>query len=247
MTAILYATLVAASALAANITTTVWLPGGADANQTFLGSVVEQSGDQTIMSMAFAETPISPGYYARAPGTVTLEGETYVAYSVTGTDSGDTDASPVTVGFECRRESAGENTVPTCTASTTGLEGAISRFCSGLSEQLESVPGYCTNSSSIQTAETQTFNADTDSIYYLTYPLIITAGSEKLGASAVATPSSSSASVTGGSGSGTPAAPSRSVSGASGVVEQTTGGAAPMKTMVPALAGVGAAAAAFFL
>jgi len=84
------------------------------------------------------------------------------------------------------------------------------------------------------------------------FPLVITGATEKLIAAAIATPNANRASVTGpaggsgsGLGSGTGAAPSQTISGASNPAQQSTAAAAPMKTMGPALAGLGAAAAIF--
>ncbi|KAF2828125.1 hypothetical protein CC86DRAFT_288909 [Ophiobolus disseminans] len=163
-----YATLFAACAAAANITTSIWLPGAANANETFLASVVEQSGDQTILALAFASTPSAPDYFTSAPDRATVGGNTFVAYNVTASDSDGPNAASITIGMHCTRASGGVEAVPTCTLSTLGVGRLISDLCAGLTLQ------YSTNN----------------------YPLIITAGTEKLGASAAATPSPSSATPT---------------------------------------------------
>ncbi|OAL56381.1 hypothetical protein IQ07DRAFT_526326 [Pyrenochaeta sp. DS3sAY3a] len=208
MSSILATTLFATFA-AAQITTSIWLPGAAEANQTFVGSVIAQSGDQTTLSLAFADGPAeSSEYYRSAPPTVTLEGTTFVAYQATAEDPLNDSDNTVTVSLECSRSDT--NAAPTCVVSTAGVEAVISELYSQ---------------------------------YYLNnFQLIITAGEEKLSAVAAATPTASGASVTG-SGS----AVSGSGSAASGVPQQSTNAAGPMMTMAPALAGLGAAAAAYFL
>jgi hypothetical protein len=250
MSSVLIAALLTICASAADVTTSIWLPGAANANQTFLGSVIEQSGDQTILALAFAQTPSTPDYFTSAPGTATVGGTTYVAYNVSGVDTEGANAATITIELECRRPSGGASAVPTCTLSTLGAGRLVSDLCAGLT--VASLPEYCTNSDAVNVEQTETFSGESQFLIN-NYPLIITAGTEKLGALAAATPRASSASVTAaaaasGSGSGTAAsaAPSRTVSGASGSVQQATGAAAPMKTMAPAL-GLGAAAAAFFL
>ncbi|KAH7066735.1 hypothetical protein BKA63DRAFT_424948 [Paraphoma chrysanthemicola] len=226
MSLILVAALLAAS-VSADVTTSIWLPGAANANQTFLGSVVGQNGDQTVLSLAFAQTPSTPDYFSSAPGLATVGGTTYVAYNVSGVDSASSDAATITIELQCRRPSGGASAVPTCTLSTVGAAGVISDLCDGLT----------------------TFSGESQ-FFINNYPLIITAGTEKLSATAAGTPRASSATATGavaasGPSAGTASGASPVVSGASGSAQQATG-AAPMKTMAPVL-GLGAAAAAFFL
>jgi hypothetical protein len=242
-----YAALFAGCAAAANVTTSIWLPGAANANETFLGSVVEQSGEQTIVALAFASTPSAPDYFTQAPSRATIGGTTFVAYNVTASDTDGPNAASITIGLQCRRPNGEIEAVPTCTLSTLGAGGLVNDLCGGLT--VASLPEYCTASSAVNYEQTQTFSGESQ--YFINnYPLIITAGTEKIGASVAATPKASSANITGlavGSGSGTAAVPSQTVSGASGSPLQATGAAAPMKTITPALAGMGAAAAAFFL
>lgn len=231
---------------AANITTSIWLPGSAKANETFLGSVIEQNGDQTVLALAYARTPSSPDYFTSAPNRAIVGGTTFVAYNATASDSLATNAVPVTIALQCRRSSGSIEAVPTCTLSTIGAGQLVSSLCAGLT--VTSLPAYCTASSAVNYQVTQTFSGESQ--YYINnYPLIITAGTEKLGAAAAATPNAGSVSVTGSavrSGSRTVAAPSQTSFGASGSVLQATGAAIPIRTMAPALAGMGAAAAAFF-
>ncbi|KAH7406817.1 hypothetical protein DE146DRAFT_689788 [Phaeosphaeria sp. MPI-PUGE-AT-0046c] len=219
MPSFFHAAILATVASAADITTSIWLPGAANANQSFVGSVVEQNGDQTVLSLAFANAVSTPDYFRSAPDSVTVGGTTYVAYKVSGTDSAGPNAAAVTIELECRRPSGGPSAVPTCTLSTLGANSVLGGVCSGFGE----------------------------SQYFINnYPLVITAGTEKLGASAAATPSAGSASVTG-AGSSAAAAPSQSGPSASVSPQQATGAAPPMRTMAPALVGLGAAAGAFFL
>lgn len=252
MSSILATTLFATFA-AAQITTSIWLPGAAEANQTFVGSVIAQSGDQTTLSLAFADGPAeSSEYYRSAPPTVTLEGTTYVAYQATAEDPLNDSDNTVTVSLECSRSDT--NAAPTCVVSTAGVEAVISELCAGLSTQSHATPvegeQYCTNSEALTFEQTLTLSGDSQ--YYLNnFQLIITAGEEKLSAVAAATPTGSGASVTG---SGSPASGSSAQTGAaptgsaaSGVPQQSTNAAGPMMTMAPALAGLGAAAAAYFL
>jgi hypothetical protein len=250
MSMILYSALFVATASAADITTSIWLPGAANANQTFLGSVIEQSGDQTVLSLAFANAPSTPDYFRSAPQQVTIGGTTFVAYNASATDEGASSAAVVTIELECRRSTGGISAVPTCTLSTLGAGGMVSDLCAGLT--VASLPAYCTASSAMNVEQTQTFSGESQ--YYINnYPLFITAGTEKLGASAAAAPSSDSVSVTGaGSGAapgtvGISAVPSSTVSGSFGSTPQATGAAVPLKTVTPALVGLGAAVGAFFL
>jgi hypothetical protein len=226
----LYAALFATAASAANITTSIWLPGAANANQTFVGSVIEQNGDQTVLALTFANSVSMPDYFRSAPDQVTVGGTTFVAYKVSATDAG-SNATTATIELQCNRASGGISAVPTCTMSTLGAANVLGDVCAGLT--VASLPEYCTQSSAVNVEQIQTFSGESQ--YFVNnYPLIITAGTEKLGASAAATPTTGSAAIT--------------VAGAgSGSASQATGAALPMKTMAPALAGLGAAIGAFFL
>jgi hypothetical protein len=141
--------------------------------------------------------------------------------------------------------------------TTSGLDDALSSL-SSLCAGPQSNADYCTDAMDIATEMTTILPEG----YFGAFPLIVTAGEDLLpSASAAATPSASSATPTGsifsrvssttsasgsesGSASGTSAIKSSAASAAS-VVEQSTAGA-PMMTMAPAVAALGAAAA-FFL
>lgn len=245
MPSLLHAAILASVASAA-VTTSIWLPGAANANQSFVGSVVEQNGDQTVLSLAFANAITTPDYFTSAPAQVTVGGTTYVAYNVSATDSGGSSAAAVTIELECRRPSGGISAVPTCTLSTLGANSVLGNVCSGLLS-VSPLPDYCTASTAVNVEQTQTFSGESQ--YYINnYPLIITAGTEKLGAATAATPSAGGASVTGASaGTSGGGAPSQGGSGASVAPAQATGAAPTMRTMAPALVGLGAAAVVFFL
>jgi hypothetical protein len=95
---------------------------------------------------------------------------------------------------------------------------------------------WCSESSASLSSFTSTYEVSSDINGGInTYQLVITAGQEKLAATAGASPSTNAAKPTG----------TGDVAGASSGT--SVGVAAPVKTGVPALAGVGALAAAFFL
>jgi hypothetical protein len=110
-----------------------------------------------------------------------------------------------------------------------------------VASQSENAP-WCSESSASLSSVTSTYEVSSDDNGGMaTYQLVITAGQEKLAATAGATPSTNAAKPTGtGTSTGT-----GDIAGAS--TGTSAGLAAPMKTGVPALAGVGALAAAFFL
>jgi hypothetical protein len=143
--------------------------------------------------------------------------------------------------------------------TTSGLDDALSSL-SSLCAGPQSNADYCTDAMDISTEMTTTLPEG----YFGAFPLIVTAGEDLLpSASAAATPSASSATPTGsivsrvsstasgsesGLASGTSAIKSSvasAKSSAASVAEQSTAGA-PMMTMAPAVAALGAAAA-FFL
>lgn len=220
MSLLLTATLFVSLATA-QLTTSIWLPGAANANQSFVASVVSLQGDRTTLSVAFDGEALETEYYGTGPGLVTMGATTYVAYAVTA--SGSSEDNALTAYLECSR--ADGKAVPTCAMTTRG--GGPKESTASLSDDDFDFP------------ET-TMTMSGDSQYMMnTYELVITAGTEKLKASAAATPTSGSGSSTAG-GSTT----ARSTAGSSGVA-QATGAAAPMLAMAPALAGLGAAAAFF--
>ena len=220
------ATTVFASVATAQLTTSIWMPGAANANQSFVGSVIAQQDDRTTLSLAFDEDAIETEYYGSGPDLVTVGGTTYVAYEATATDEDFT----VTVNLACNRENG--SAVPTCTV-TTKAEGAAATSVSDFPQGTTTMSG--------------------DEQYFLNnFKLVITAGTEKLSASAAATPTGSGAPSTSGAssaassrtGAQSTVASAASSTGSSGVA-QATGAAAALHTMAPVLAGLGAAAAFF--
>ncbi|KAF3031797.1 Mucin-21 [Didymella heteroderae] len=243
MSLLLKSTLLA-SVAAAQLTTSIWMPGAANGDQSFVGSVVAVQDDRTTISMAFDGEGIETEYYGQGPKTVTVGGTTYVGYEVAATAIVEDVTATATVDLACSR--ADGRAVPTC-AITTKIDGGPSDVVSGLED-------------------TTTTTMTGDEQYYLNnFQLVITAGEEKLGASAAATPSASEATPTGSSAqsSGTFAASGASTSSgasassdasaaasaasnaASSGPAQATGAAAPMRSLAPVLVGMGAAAAFF--
>lgn len=180
-----------ASIATADLTTSVWLPGAANANQTLKGSVVEQNGDMTVLSLAFASTPTTPDLYTSAPARVTVAGTTRVVYAASASDAAASGSTPsVTVQVDCVRPTGDISAVPTCTVSTQGANQALSAVCAGLT--VSPVPDYCTNADAQTFEQTLTFSGDSQ-FYLNNYQLIITAGEEKLGSAAAATPTANGA------------------------------------------------------
>jgi hypothetical protein len=246
MSLLLTSTLLA-SVAAAQLTTSIWMPGAANGDQSFVGSVIAVQGDRTTISMAFDGEGIETEYYGQGPSTVTLGGTTYVAYEVSATAIVEDVSATATIDLACSR--ADNSAVPTCEINTK-VSGGVPDETSGLSD-----------------ATTTTMSGDMQ--YYLNnFPLVITAGEDKLGASAAATPSASEATPTGTTGSsaqsssasvasgasassgvpvasGASAAASAASKAASSAVAQATGAAAPMRSLAPVLVGMGAVAAFF--
>lgn len=222
------------------------MPGAANGDQSFVGSVIAVQGDRTTISMAFDGEGIETEYYGQGPKTVTVGGTTYVAYEVSATAIVEDVSATATIDLACSR--ADDSAVPTCEINTK-ISGGPPDETSGLSDA---------------TATTTTMSGDMQ--YYLNnFPLVITAGEEKLGASAAATPSASEATPTGTTGSsarlsgtsgasalsgaptasGASAAASAASSAASSAVAQATGAAASMRSFAPVMVGMGAVAAFF--
>lgn len=232
------------------------------ADIAFEGSVIKQDGDRTTIAIQPAGPSASdmvslPGL----PSTITVGAATYVAYQALVSDILEGDDTTVTVSLACER--ANTKAVPTCTVSTAGIAELASRICTAVVKtDGPYAPGgsqdFCAAFDGNE-GPVQTSILSGDAAHFLNeFPLTITSGTEKL--SAAATTSASGASVTG-SGSAAPASGSVSGSGiaastgsqaasaasASASASKATGAAASIHTMVPALAGMGAAVAAFFL
>ncbi|KAI8932778.1 hypothetical protein NX059_010268 [Plenodomus lindquistii] len=263
-----FATTLFASSVAAQLTTSIWLPGAAFADVAFLGSVISQSGDKTVLSLDFAGSSASQNeYYSEVPPTVTIGGATFAAYTATAVDLFGEDDTTVTISLGCER--ANVRAVPTCTMSTAGFSQIYSQLCAAIPTDAPASSAdsdaFCTEYSDATTVETLTLSGDSQ--YYINnFALTITAGTDKLSAAASATANGASSTASGstaaGSAASRSAAPASGSTSSSGLPTNTgsasasaasvapsslTGAAAPMRTMVPALAGMGAAAAAFFM
>lgn len=174
--------------------------------------------------------------------TITVGGNTYYAFNGAATEAGVT----ISVTGECSRKNTDEESA-TCSISTKGLAEAMSSACAEASASEE----MCA-SGALEPSISTTLPEG----YFGMAEIVVTAGSDKLpSASAAATPSVGSASPTAspsGSGASKPTASGSGNAASSGASKtsqaspQSTN-AAPMMTMAPALAGLGAAAAAFFL
>lgn len=253
--------LLASMAAAQNITTSIWLPGAANANQSFIGSVVTQEGDRTTISVAFDVEGIQTEYYGNGPGYVTVEGTTYVAYHLTASDAGSD--FTITVDVACsRKDGNGASTCAMTTRDATLEVSILDSYCGSQQGSTtnvftrtdspgpdnsdaptrtwtitETVANVCTGSidPSVFPQTTTTMSGDEQNLSN-DYKLVITGGTEKLGASPTATPTRSGTQST--------IALVSSGIGSAGVT-QATGAAAPMLTMGPIVAGLGAAAAFF--
>lgn len=275
-------TLLFAAAAAAEVTTSMWLPGPYSAEDVgYVASVIGANGDTVTMVLEYDdETDFSSlGYYEydNEPETITFHGSTSVENVVTTTDA--FDGNELTISMGCEKKGSRGRAV--CAYSSNG-PAVYSSLCSYYSDyneivtstevytfdnpssevtQIETydyrsyIPDYCLGSASTipesELVQTMTMGSD----YFETYQVVVTAGEEKLSATAGATPTDSAASATAtgsgaSSGASFTAAPSGSgsptASQSSGAPEQTTN-AAPMVTVAPMLAGLGAAVAAFVL
>jgi hypothetical protein len=249
------------------VTTTMWGIGGGFDRVGYYGSIVGAGdGVMTVTLKYDNETNAVMGAGDRDKGTWTF-GSGWYEYKTSVNVFGDqTDAYGLRV--RCERTDTASDAHATCTEMMDpGLGSAL--YCDVSSTTVTDIqtleygsgmwggPGvttvtqvasrnknatWCSDSSASLSSVTSTFEISSDENGGLaTYQLVITAGQEKLAATAGATPSTNAAKPTG-TGTSTGAG---DVAGAS--TGTSAGLAAPMKTGVPALAGVGALAAAFFL
>jgi len=228
-----------ASLATAQMTTSAWMPGMEGARNSYAASVVSVSKDRTVLSLSYSASDLD----GQAAATITIGGQTYYGYEAAATEDG----LAVTISGACSRANTNEKS-GTCVMTTVGLDAAISAVCGGTQSDAD----LCSSITGLDTKMTTTLPEG----YFGTFPIVITAGQSLLpSASAAATPSAASASATGSgfkssqspspTGSASKAAASSGPSQTSGKPAQATGGA-PM-IMAPALAGMGVAAAAFFL
>lgn len=238
----IFSTALLVSCAAAQLTTSIWMPGAEDSDMTIKASVMNVSKDRTTLSLALPTQSDSSDTIAAVDQTVTIAGNTYYGFDASAENMG---VSVHVVG-ECTRKDTADKEA-TCTMSTKGLDAAISSLCGGSDPD----PDVC-NSGNLQLTMTTTLPEG----YFGMAEIIVTAGQSLLpSASAAASPSVGSASPTAspsGSASGSDAAKSDkpTASGSHDASHSSKGpeatGAAAIMNVAPALAGLGAAAA-FFL
>ncbi|KAL1801053.1 hypothetical protein ACET3X_001395 [Alternaria dauci] len=232
-----------ASSVAATTTTSMWMPGLEDTEMVYEGAVVNVDNGRTTLSLDI-QAPSSEELMADVPATITVGGNTYYGYEAAASAYGVT----VTISGECSRQNTDEAEA-SCTMTTKGLDEAMSSVCAD--------PDYASDlcPDGVDAALQTTMVLPEG--YFAMIPLTITEGDESLpsateaasvsaGGASVTAARSTMASVTSGSAtSDSESAASSGPSPTSSSLEQATGAAQMIQ--VPALAGLGAAVAAFFL
>ncbi|XP_014553371.1 hypothetical protein COCVIDRAFT_29406 [Bipolaris victoriae FI3] len=241
----IYSTALLVSCAAAQLTTSAWMAGTGSYSLSYVASVIAVENDRTTMSLDVQGMTEDLGAAAEIGQTVTLQGNTFYAVNAVAENEGVT----VTIMGQCTRQNTDDQEA-TCTMSTKGLEAAISSACASADSEDE----LCSEGD-LDTTTTTTLPDG----YFNMVQVVVTSGENLLpSASAAATPSAGSASVTSSKPSATNSAKptssgsevaassgaSRTSQASSAAPEATN--AAPLMAMVPALAGLGAAAA-FFL
>jgi hypothetical protein len=247
----IFSTALFVSCAAAQLTTSAWMPGTGDSDISYEASVINVDNDRTTLSLSVNGLGEETDMIESMAQTVTLGGNTYYAFNGVVAEQGVT----ITVLGECSRQDTDEKSA-TCSISTKGFAEAMSSMCSEASVSEEMCASGAIDSN---------LSTTLPGGYFGMAQIVVTAGEDSLpSASAAATPSVGSASATaspsaspspsasGASKSGKPTASdseSAANSGASKTSQPTaqSTNAAPLVTMAPALAGLGAAAAAFFL
>jgi hypothetical protein len=256
-----------ASLATAQLTTSIWFPGGSNRTVAMFGSVVGKDGDKVTVSLDYKELTDDPVLQG-APATVTVAGNTFFAYQQVLSDE-----ITYTIDGSCTRKD--DKDVPVCVVSTVDYVSLVSGWCNSytktgvetrtltrtypadsegpgstetrtvtVTDTESTMPTMCSESiGPDDSVQTITVEDDDESFMFTTYQLVLTAGTEKL--SAAATPTAGGPSSTGGSNSPTGSAQSGGAAQSTDTTQST--GAAPMMTAAPLLAGLGAAAAAIFL
>ncbi|EMD94703.1 hypothetical protein COCC4DRAFT_52999 [Bipolaris maydis ATCC 48331] len=236
----IFSTALLVSCAAAQLTTSAWMAGTGSNSLSYAASVITVENDSTTMSIDVKGMTEDLGAVGEIGQTVTLAGNTFYGVNAVAENEGVT----VTIVGQCTRKNTDDQEA-TCTMSTKGLDAAISSACADADSDDE----LC-SAGALDTSTTTTLPDG----YFNMVPFVVTAGENLLpSASAAATPSAGSASLTSsnsakptssGSEEAASSGASRTSQGSSAAPEATN--AAPLMTMVPALAGLGAAAA-FFL
>ncbi|CAI6336409.1 unnamed protein product [Periconia digitata] len=275
-----------AAGAAAQVTTSVWLPGGSDFYydsysygdssdfvEKFEGSVVSKDGDKTVMALNGIRAATSgEDSYRLSTQTVTFIGTTSFAFvSVDDYHVGHEE----TYSMGC---SLAESTKAVCNMGMVG-SGLYESYCSYYTATSSTygpetytftdvytysnppqtvtsietwtddsynyytprVPSYCQSGSTLP----ESIYRSTMTVRPQTYDVIVTAAAEKLTATAGPTPTGTNA-TNSNNGSGSPqntGGPNPSQSGEA----PPANNAAPMVTLAPAMAGLGAAIAAVML
>jgi cell division septation protein DedD len=234
-----------ASSAAATTTTSMWMPGLSDGDVSYEGAVINVNDDRTTLSLDVPAATMED-LMADIPATITVGGNTYYGFEAAASAYGVT----VTISGECSRKNTNEASA-SCTMTTKGLDEAMSSVCADADYS-----DLCPDGAD---AALQTSTVLPDG-YFNMIPLTITEGDDSLpSATAAASVSADSASVTASRStmtsvasksatattSDSESAASSGASPTSSSAEQATGAAQMIQ--VPALAGLGAAVAAFFL
>lgn len=264
-----------ATSVAAQLTTSMWLPKYTLKTERirFLASVVAADKDR----LTLAVTPENDTDYEALAldmgGTDTYTIASTLFEFSTSDIYGAVGPSTADYGYSYRCEMQTADTEASCTVSmgqvmgrgrcqtatyeastwtkvwsftetdTTGVETLV---WTRPSAPTTPVPDWC-SVSGIPTVPSSalTTSAPVPRSSFGTYQIIITAGEEKISAASGGTGSTSSAGPTGSQASSGGTNSSTAPTGTAPTGTAPTGAAAPMKTMVPALAGLGAAVAVF--
>jgi hypothetical protein len=218
-----------AATASSQLTTALWMFSSPNfANQTNVGSVVDFGSDRITVHFTV------DGSTNTKTNTMTLGGLTYVEYTATPSVTG---RKTATVVVTCSRANEDVRDA-TCVQSQLGTESKMSEHCDSFTTRevqtttdgfRQEMPTWCTNATAFsEEARLPTTMEEGD---MGTYALVLTAGLEKLSASATGSGPEGVASKT----KGVMSTPTRSV--------VATGAAVPIN--VPALVGLGAMAACF--
>lgn len=261
-------TVLFASAAVAQVTTSVWLPSYGASDYEFKASVVGVDGDAVTMAVSLSA---DDDYYGNSEETVTFHGTTAFENVITTTDSYGDYEGDMTISYGCSKQ--GNKPVCVYSSNGPAVWSSYCEDYSSYTTIIVSTETYTFDSpaSTIEQVSTYDYRDQvpdfclTGSLlpeYYAvnsmsiaasdmeTYAVTITAGESKLSATAGASPSNRAASPTKtptGSASVTPTGGSNSTgpsSSPSPPAQQSTAAAAPMQTLAPALAGLGALIAA---
>ncbi|KAI4646031.1 hypothetical protein J4E93_005610 [Alternaria ventricosa] len=233
----LLSTMLFAATASAQVTTSFWMPsnGLGTENIGFVGSVINANETHTTLAVEYDEgtdlDALSIG--VNGPMTMTIGPKVYGTTVDVGVASSGDDDEDDTYALDCTWPTPEE-------AESNRTETVRQTFSWGYGSAVSSVsqPAYCSESGTPD--EPYVSEVEIAATQFGTYYLVITAGTEKLEATAAATPTMSSAMSTGASTDATDAS-------GTAPVPEVTEASAPMVRGAPLLAGLGAAAAAFFV